>query len=267
MQELKNQGLGLAAVSYDTPAILKHFSERKQIAFPLLSDADSAVIRAFGILNENMKPGSPVYGIPHPVTFVVTPDGKVVRKYFEVDFRERQTLSGALVKDYGITPAAARSTPSAKHVQIAASASSGAVRGGQRIVLAMDIEIPKDHHLYAPGVEGYYAVEWKLTESPAWRAQAAAYPKSRILYMKAIEEKVPVFEGRLRLTRDVTLGPDKAVRALVNEAKQLVMEGSLRYQACSDRLCYPPETVPVKWTLQLEAHDSERVPPDLRKLK
>jgi hypothetical protein len=32
-------------------------------------------------------------------------------------------------------------------------------------------------------------------------------------------------------------------------------------------LCYPPETVPVEWSFEVEPHDSTRVPVELRKLK
>ena len=37
--------------SYDSRAVLKDFAQRKDIQFPLLSDADSGIIRRFGILN------------------------------------------------------------------------------------------------------------------------------------------------------------------------------------------------------------------------
>jgi hypothetical protein len=39
----------------------------------------------------------------------------------------------------------------------------------------------------------------------------------------------------------------------------------LRYQACDDKVCYPPDTVPVHWTLQVEGHDRERAPAELQR--
>ena len=51
-QELADQGLGVAAISYDSEQILATFAERRNIAdVPLLSDDDSSAIRAFGIYN------------------------------------------------------------------------------------------------------------------------------------------------------------------------------------------------------------------------
>jgi len=52
-----------------------------------LSHSDSKIIRAFGILNESVKPGTAQYGIPYPGTYILDPQGKVVSKYFEDDFR------------------------------------------------------------------------------------------------------------------------------------------------------------------------------------
>ena len=51
LEELRGRGLAVAAISYDSEAILKDFAERRGITFPLLSDDDSAVITDFGILN------------------------------------------------------------------------------------------------------------------------------------------------------------------------------------------------------------------------
>jgi hypothetical protein len=32
----------------------------------------------------------------------------------------------------------------------------------------------------------------------------------------------------------------------------VTIEGTLRYQACDDRMCYVPKSVPLKWTLQVQ---------------
>lgn len=263
--DLTKQGYGLAAISYDSVAILKNFSDRRKISFPLLSDVDSRLIKTLGILNTSAKEGTPFYGIPHPVTFVLDPGGVIREKYFEEDFRERPTLSGILSKQYGVKPRAALRQATAKHVKITTSASSAAVHPGHRILLAVEIEIPKDYHLYAPGVEGYYSVEWKMSDSGAAKPHEVEFPPSRVLYLKAIDEKVPVFEGTIRLQRDVTLAQTKELSALIGAGKELLLEGTLRYQACSDRLCYPPETVPLRWSFELDSLDRERVPPELRR--
>src|SRR5258708_14420815 len=93
---LKQHGLGLAAISYDSVAILKSFADRKNITFPLLADPDSKVIRAFGILNETVPKDSGVYGIPYPFTYMVSPGGVIVSPIVDDDFRQRYTVGDIL---------------------------------------------------------------------------------------------------------------------------------------------------------------------------
>src|SRR5262249_11693293 len=50
-QSLTEQGIGLAAVSYDPVPVLSEFAARRGIQFPLLSDPGSATIRTYGIFN------------------------------------------------------------------------------------------------------------------------------------------------------------------------------------------------------------------------
>jgi hypothetical protein len=38
---------------------LRDFADRRHITFPMLSDAESKIIRALGILNETVPPGNP----------------------------------------------------------------------------------------------------------------------------------------------------------------------------------------------------------------
>lgn len=55
--ELNAQGLGLAVITHDSPAITADFSGRHGITFPLLSDPGSATVKAFGILNTTVAAG------------------------------------------------------------------------------------------------------------------------------------------------------------------------------------------------------------------
>ena len=101
LARIQKEGLGLAAISYDSVAVLKNFADRRKITFPLLSDPESKIIRSFGILNETVKPGAAQYGIPRPGTYIVDRQGKIVSKYFEEDFRERVSISDILAGQFG----------------------------------------------------------------------------------------------------------------------------------------------------------------------
>ncbi len=264
-EALRKQGLGLAAISYDSVAILQNFANRKGIQFPLLSDPDSKIIRSFGILNDAVPKDSPFYGIPHPVTFIVDASGSVISKKFDEDFKQRYTVANILTETLNIRTGAAESKTETKHLTVTASATNAKVRPGERIRLLLDIELKPSMHVYAPGVEGYIPIEWKMTDSAGYKAAPASYPLSKKLRLEAIQETVDVYAGRFTLQREITIGPQQALKAVVNEAGDLVLEGTLRYQACDDRLCYVPQTIPLKWTLKYEPHDPQRVPAELQR--
>ena len=262
---IQKEGLGLAAVSYDSPAILKNFAERRKITFPLLSDPESQIIRAFGILNETVKPGTAQYGIPRPGTYIVDRQGKVVSKYFEEDFRERVSVSDILAGRFGERVEASGGAVEAKHVRLTASASTPVAHPGHRILLTLDLDLKPRMHVYAPGVEDYIPIDWELEETGAAKVRPARYPAAQKVLLKPIHETALVYQGHLRMTREITFGAENTLKPLVSPPDELVLKGSLRYQACDDRKCYAPETVPVEWKFRFEALDRERVPAELQR--
>ena len=120
------KGLKLAAISYDSPAVLKYFHDKRKLRYPLLSDEGSKIIRAFGILNDAVKPGTPFAGIPHPGTYVISPDGKVVSKHFEENYTERDTGGAILVQDFGAGAASGmpHETSQTNHLKLSTSATA-----------------------------------------------------------------------------------------------------------------------------------------------
>jgi hypothetical protein len=260
--ELARRGLGLAVITYDSPAVLRHFAERRGIAYPMLSDSGSKVIRAFGILNPNIPAGTPFHGVPFPGTYIVDARGVVRSKYFEDDYRERVTAGSILLREFradGGTVAEVRT----RHATIRASATNDTVFAGSRITLAIDVELPRGMHVYAPGVEGYKPIAWTLAPTKGVLLLDPAYPPSRMLRLKAIGETVPVYENRVRATRDLVIGmANELGPAAMKDG--VVVEGALQYQACDAKVCYPPESVPLRWRFAVQPPDRDRVPAALR---
>jgi DsbC/DsbD-like thiol-disulfide interchange protein len=249
----------VAAISYDSVALLKEFAERKRITYPLLSDSESKIIRAFGILNDNFPPDHPWHGVPFPGTYVVNEQGVIIEKYFEEDHRERYTASAVLVKHSGQGQDSGWTEVQTQHLKLRYSSSDKIVRAGNRVVLLLEVELSPRMHVYAPGVRGgYIPIEWKVKPSPGWLAHSASYPASRTLHLPAIGETVPVFEGQFRVTRDLTIGQDSDIKPFLRDNQHLTVEGAFHYQACDDRVCYPSQTVPLKWMLVVDAHDTNR---------
>jgi hypothetical protein len=266
-QNFERRGLKVAALSYDSPALLADFARRRSITYPLLADFDSRVIRAFDILNENFSKDHAWFGVPFPGTFIIDANGVVAAKYFEDDHRDRYTAASILAKSFQTAEGVSWSVIDTRHLRLRYAATDSIVRAGSRIELAVEVELKPKMHVYAPGVQASYKpIVWTLDESPAWLVHTASFPKARTLHLPAIDETVPVYEGKIRLTRDLSIGQQSEVRpALAGGGNELVVRGAFRYQACDDRQCFPPATIPLQWTLRYEAHDNQRAPAELQR--
>ncbi len=258
--EYRKLGMGIAAISYDSVAILHDFAERKGIHYPLLSDPKSEIIRSLGILNESVPKDNMVYGVPYPGSYLLDAQGVITAKYFEDDYRQRYTSADILVRQFGVIPAGAGEIAEGKQLTATATGSNSIVDAGQRVSLILEIDLEPKMHVYAPAVKGYIPIEWTLKDSEAWIAHEVQFPEPKILFLKAINEKVPVYAGKVRLTREITIASDAKLKPVLNASGQLTVEGTLRYQACDDHLCYIPQTLPVKWIFQYEAFDRQRAP-------
>jgi len=256
----------VCSISYDSVAVLKNFADRAGIRYPMLADSDSKIIRGFGILNESVPKDNFVYGVPHPGTYVLDENATVRAKYFEEDYRDRYTAANILWRQFGPDSGPAQATAETPHLKLSLSASDAEARPGTRVTLALEIELKRGMHVYAPGVEGgYIPIAWSMAESKGWRAEAVAWPPSKKLRLEAIKETVPVYDGKLRLGRDVTIGQNRDLAPLLGADRKLEVSGTFRYQACDDKECYPPQTIPLRWTFHVNPLDSRRVPAGLQR--
>jgi hypothetical protein len=232
------------------------------------------VIRAYGILNETVSRDSYVYGVPYPGVYVLDAHGVVTAKYFEDNYAERVTASDILVRQFGASPAVGAAVEGPR-VRVAPSCSARQAVGGQKVALVVDLDIRTGVHLYAPGVTGYKSVAWEMSREVARPTGAVTlperlftpvlWPASRTLHLRAIGERVPVYEKHVRLVREFTVPSDELLRLITDNTGTLVLTGTLHYQACDATNCYNPESVPLRFELQLLRHDMQRVPEPLRR--
>lgn len=86
---LAEAGWTLVGVSYDPVATLAAFKAEKGLSYALLSDGGSAAIKAFNLLNTDMKPGSRYEGIPHPAIMFIGADGRIETTLREDGYKNR----------------------------------------------------------------------------------------------------------------------------------------------------------------------------------
>ena len=246
--------------------MLKSFADRQHITYPLLSDPDSQIIRAYDILNETTKLGTLAYGIPYPGVYLVDAEGRVVSKYFEEDYKDRVSTADILARQFGAPVVAARTTAETKHLQFTTAASNDIARPGLRIALSLDIELKPGMHVYAPGVQGYIPIDWRLDEGgPAAKRHSFQHPASEMLRLEAIGETVPVYRGHIQIRREITLGQEAVLKPLVTSTGEVIVKGLFRYQACDDRKCYVPEEAPLEWRFKYEGLDRQRAPSEFQR--
>lgn len=263
MPRFERQGLKFAAISYDREEILKFFSDRHEIAYPMLADPDSKIIRAFSVFNEEAT--GMQRGFARPGYFFIDPKGIIREKFFEAKYRERLSGNSLLSKLFPELADEVVDTIEAPHLQVALEQSDRAGVPGARITLAAEIHLPQDVHVYAPGAEGYQAIRLVLDETKEMEFKPAVYPPSKILYLPAIKEKVPVLEGTFRINQDVKVSSAAEFwGSLGKEGRSLTISGKLEYQACDKAICYLPTSVALKWQIQVFPLDRTRAPVEIR---
>lgn len=259
----EKQGLKFAAISYDSEEILKYFSDRHKIEYPLLADPDSKTIQAYGVLNAEAT--GMQKGFARPGYFFIDTLGIIQEKFFEAKYRERLTGNSIIAKLFPELGQEVVDTVEAPHLQLALEQSDRTGVPGTRISLVANVRLPPDVHVYAPGTPGYKPIKLVIDPMPQMELKPAVYPPSKILYLPAIKEKAPVFEGTFRISQDVKVSSTSEFwGSLGKEGKTLTISGKLEYQACDKTICYLPTSVPVKWQVRVFPLDRTRAPVEIR---
>ena len=284
LDELREQGIGVAAISYDSEEVLAAFSERRGITFPLLSDDDSEVITEYGILNtlayEAQGPNSddpglvadvPIYvsqfsaaprhlGTPHPGTFMLDRTGRVTSRFFEEFYRERNTTANVMLKlGFGLSPIAAIKGSTA-HLKLTAYPSDPYVIPGTRFSVAVEVEPNPGIHVYAPGAEamGYRVVSLNLEPTPHVRFEPMDFPASEIYYFAPLDERVPAYQSPFTLLQEAVVEATPEAEEALSQLDALTLSGTFDYQACDDEICFEPVSLPLSFTLDLGLLDYQR---------
>jgi len=257
-QRFKEQGLGIAAISYDSPTILKEFAERQKITFPLLADPTSEIIRKYHVLNSEAR--GMTMGMAHPGFFVVDSRGRMTEVFFEAAYTDRYTANNLVGKLFPELAEQVERSVEAPHISLKLEQSDGVVVPGSRLSLVAEISLVPGLHVYAPGAKGYKPIELSLDSASEIKSAGAVYPEAKILLLPAINERVPVFEGKFRITQDVTITADRSFVGALGQGKTISVKGVFKYQACDEKICYLPDTVPVTWDIRVVPLDLKRPP-------
>ena len=253
----------MAAISYDSVEILKSFADRRKIDFPMLADPNSETIRAYEVLNTEAT--GQYKGMARPGYFFIDTSGTILEKFFETKYRQRFSGNNVIGKLFPELGEEVTDTVQAPHLSLAVEQSDRTAFPGGRITLAAEVQLPPDVHVYSPGVQGYKSIALVMDPTPAMEFTPVNYPRAKTLYLPAIKERVPVFEGKFRLTQDLKVSSVADFSSsLGTDGKTFTISGRLEYQACDSKICYLPTSAPIHWQLQILPLDRQRAPEDIR---
>lgn len=261
MAKLRTHGICAAAITYDSREALLAFSEAYDIAYPLLSDAGSKVIRAFGIFNTNIpEDHAMMYGIPWPGNYLIAPDGKVQDKLFLPDYQLRPSAAEVLLRHFGDMTGGNSIEISTDVLQAIVTFSTDRCFPGQEIAVAVKIRLSPGWHIYgSPLPKNYRAVELVL-DSPFVEAFSLELPPPTPLLLTAVGETLPVYTGEIQAVGKFGIKWSPPMPAPFLETLgaridpgEYTIKGALRFQACSEEICETPQTISFSLPLRIEA--------------
>ena len=242
---LEKNGVNIAAISYDSQQILAAFAQKYSIGYPLLSDKNSEVIRRFGIFNFNMAPELRSYGVPHPVEYLISPDGVVVKKYFVPNYQHRVTASAVALREFGdVSTGAPLVTLESGSLRVHIGFPSQSAFAGQEISFFARFTLQPGWHVYGLPLPKDYTATSIEFQSPAIIRQDVTLPEPEMMEFRLLNETLPVYSGSFEIQGSLLL-------KFPWPEGQLILQGQLRFQQCSENVCEPPQTIPFTLALTL----------------
>jgi hypothetical protein len=232
----------------------------------MLSDPDSAIIRAFGLFNETIERGTRDYGIPHPALLFVDRTERVIRKYMEERYYNRRSLATILADEGEEIPLQTVWQVDHEQVAVRALTLQQEVYPGNRFALMVDVEPKPGVHVYARGAgPDYRPLTLSMDARPYLAVDEPVYPAPDGTWTSPLDEQVPVYTRRTRVRVEVALGTRQELKPVYDTGGTMELTGILSFQACSETVCWAPQDVAVKWALTLLPPDLERSSEPLRR--
>jgi Thiol:disulfide interchange protein DsbD, N-terminal/AhpC/TSA family len=232
------------------------FAEKSGITYPLLSDEGSKLIAALGLLNTRVPEQHAVYGvqpsprhqgIAYPGSFILDEQGVVTEKRFYQSYRERETGAGILRDAFDVEtelhgPVAAFD---AEGVSIHAWLDSERYRYFQRLYLTVRLDVAPGLHIYsAPIPDGFIPLSVEVAPLEGLEVGPPELPQPRPFHLAGLDEQFFVYTGTVTLRRPVTFTR--------RDAGDLVLQVSVRFQACSDTDCLMPASASLELPVAAE---------------
>jgi len=115
------------------------------------------------------------------------------------------------------------------------------------VALTLEIAPRPGMHVYAPGADDYQIITMAIEEQRGIVPRPLSYPPSEIYHFVPLNERIPVYQKPFKLTLGARVESAAGVKA--GTGSSVKVSGRLDYQACDDKVCFAPVSVPLSWTV------------------
>ena len=126
------------------------------------------------------------------------------------------------------------------------------VAAGDSFTVTLDLVPAAGIHVYAPTVVDYKPIAFTVGPQPGLVVRKVAYPQAEKYVYAPLKQTIDVYQKPFRVVQELALDGSPAGRAALKVASTLTIRGTLNYQACDEKICYPPRTVPMTWTVAIK---------------
>jgi len=137
-------------------------------------------------------------------------------------------------------------------LQVASHVSAEHVAVGDRFSVTLDLAPAPRMHVYAPTVVNYKPIVLTVRPQPGLIVRSVSYPPAEKYFYAPLKETVDVYQKPFQVVQQLALDGSPAGRAALKGVSTITVQGTLNYQACDDKICYPPRTVPMTWTVAIK---------------
>ena len=136
---------------------------------------------------------------------------------------------------------------SAPNIPVNGSLAASRIGRGRTVQGTIVMDIPSGYHANSnrPLERFLIATQLQIEAPQGIRVGPIVYPRALLRSLKFSKNKVSVFEGRTTIRFSVTVPRDF-------RGNSAELKARLKYQACNDDTCFPPQTREVKLWLGVE---------------
>jgi hypothetical protein len=137
--------------------------------------------------------------------------------------------------------------PGTSRLSVQMVADVAAVVPDRHLTLRLEMVPAPGIHVYAPGNVGYIPVTVDFTPRRGVQLQPTIFPPAEDYLFGELKEKVKVYTRPFQVKQLLTVSREAAKTA----GSTITFAGTVRYQACDDKVCFRPASVPVSVTLPI----------------